>query len=331
MAEKNDDRKFMCRAIEEARKCEPEDDRVHPCVGAIVVRNGKELGAAYRNELKDGQHAEHTVLETKLGKEIIAGCTVYTTLEPCTTRKTHTPCAELLGIRRVSRVVIGMLDPNQAITGKGVLELRERGIAVDLFPPELMREIEELNRHFIKIKKEESEYLETWIKFREKLGIVDLCENARDNTGEIRECIKTASDLKIMGVTARSAIFSFRDAIITAMIEKNCSVKVLVAKRDSEFVKDIEVIEGIGREGRIPGDMDDMESMLRIIADDANAKGKSSSSEMKHILLRKYNTEYRAALIICKDSLTNDTQAWYTPNLPPRMALESVSFRLREA
>jgi pyrimidine deaminase RibD-like protein len=118
------DRPFQQMAIEEALKSVAEDDRPHPKVGAVVVKNGKLLSKAHRGE-NPTSHAEYVALEQKLSDELTAGATVYTTLEPCTTRKhPKIPCAQRLVDRKVARVVIGMLDPNPDIRGRGVQLLR---------------------------------------------------------------------------------------------------------------------------------------------------------------------------------------------------------------
>ena len=45
------DRRFMERAVEEARKSRTEAGHVPLRVGAVVVKDGKELGVAYRGEI----------------------------------------------------------------------------------------------------------------------------------------------------------------------------------------------------------------------------------------------------------------------------------------
>lgn len=141
----------MKKAISVAAKSNPKEEGVHPKVGAVVVRDGKELAAAYRGEIEPGDHAEYTVMEKKLKRETLAGATVYTTLEPCTTRNhPAVPCAERLIERKVARVFIGMLDPNQNICGRGLRRLREANIEIELFPGELMAVVEEQNREFIR-------------------------------------------------------------------------------------------------------------------------------------------------------------------------------------
>jgi pyrimidine deaminase RibD-like protein/NTP pyrophosphatase (non-canonical NTP hydrolase) len=147
------DYEFMKLAVEQAKKCgrEPGRTTVTPKVGAVVVKDGNLIGSGFRGELDPGDHAEYTVLERKLEHETLAGCTVYTTLEPCTSRNhPKIPCANRLIERKVSRVVIGMLDPNSEIRGRGQLRLREAGIATDFFATDLMSELEELNREFIR-------------------------------------------------------------------------------------------------------------------------------------------------------------------------------------
>jgi len=147
-----EDMEFMKLAIAEARKSVPEDDgRTHPLVGVVVAKGKEELARAHRGELSPGDHAEFAALEKKLPKEAVAGATVYTTLEPCTTRNhPKIPCAARLVERKVARVVIGMFDPNPDIDNRGVIALQRAGIEIDLFPPELASEIQEINREFIR-------------------------------------------------------------------------------------------------------------------------------------------------------------------------------------
>jgi pyrimidine deaminase RibD-like protein len=153
-ADANDDRRFALLAIEEAKKSVAEDDRPHPKVGAVVVKDGKVLAKAHRGE-NTKSHAEYVALEEKLSSETLAGATVYTTLEPCIKRNPpKICCAQRLVDRRVARVFIGMLDPNPDIRGLGEQLLSEAGIETQLFPRDLRAQVEEMNREFIRDQKE---------------------------------------------------------------------------------------------------------------------------------------------------------------------------------
>src|SRR5262249_7132572 len=140
------DRAFIRLAIDESKQSRSEPGKVSPMVGAVVVKGNQVIASAHRGEDEGAKdHAEFAALEKKLkDKESPAGATVYTTLEPCTSRPSKRPCARHLLDRKVARVVIGMLDPNPSIRGKGVRLLREHNVEVDLFPTEFANEVEDL-------------------------------------------------------------------------------------------------------------------------------------------------------------------------------------------
>jgi pyrimidine deaminase RibD-like protein len=136
-------------AVSIGKQAQAEDDRLHPKVGAVLVHSGELLASAFRGELDPGEHAEFALLHKKLADVNLSGSILFTTLEPCTARKTHKPCAEWILERKIGHVVVGMLDPNPRIYSLGITQLRESGITIEFFPTDLREEIRTDNSAFI--------------------------------------------------------------------------------------------------------------------------------------------------------------------------------------
>jgi pyrimidine deaminase RibD-like protein len=138
------DRTFCETAIAEARKSVAEDDRLHPYVGVAIAKDGKILATGHRGESGDGDHGEYCALK-KLNETDVQGATVYTTLEPCSTRKPpKKSCTERLIDSKVARVVYGIADKDESVYGHA--SLVEAGIEIGFFPNDLMQEVLALNK-----------------------------------------------------------------------------------------------------------------------------------------------------------------------------------------
>ncbi len=100
----------------------------NPMVGAVVVSKDSIVGQAYHHAA--GQpHAE--VLALRQAGQLARGATLYVTLEPCSHLKKRTPpCVPAVIQSGVDRVVVAMPDPNPAVSGKGVAQLRRAGLSV---------------------------------------------------------------------------------------------------------------------------------------------------------------------------------------------------------
>src|SRR5688572_29768654 len=107
----------------------------NPTVGCVITTPDGTgvLGESY-HEQYGASHAEPNALAACAAAGTPpAGATLYTTLEPCChTGKKTPPCVPRLIEAKVGRVVIGCLDPNPAVNGRGAQLLREAGIAVDV-------------------------------------------------------------------------------------------------------------------------------------------------------------------------------------------------------
>lgn len=191
----DDDRKFSRMAIDEARKSVAElDGRPHPLVGAVVVKNGQVLSVAHRGEAA-GNHAEFIALEKKLSDEAVAGATVYTTLEPCTTRNhPKLPCAARLIERKVARVVIGMLDPDERITGRGQRKLRSANIVTEFFPNDLMTEVEELNREFTRHCEQQASPEFGVAELQKRIDLINVSARIEQGTADFIAVLTNESD-----------------------------------------------------------------------------------------------------------------------------------------
>lgn len=139
-----EDCRFMRRAMELADRGKGFVNP-NPLVGAVVVREGQIIGEGW-HEYYGGLHAERNAF--KNCREDSRGATLYVTLEPCCHYGKTPPCTEIVIEKGISRVVIGLTDPNPLVAGKGIEKLRTAGIeVVSGLEQELL---EEQNRVFLK-------------------------------------------------------------------------------------------------------------------------------------------------------------------------------------
>ena len=115
----------MRLAIREARKGIGKT-APNPAVGAILVRNGKVISKGW-HRAAGRPHAEIDAL----GKvSDAAGCTLYVTLEPCSSHGRTPPCTAAIIQAGISRVVFGATDPNPAHAGRATKILKKAGVEV---------------------------------------------------------------------------------------------------------------------------------------------------------------------------------------------------------
>ncbi len=101
----------------------------NPWVGAVVVSDGDPVGTGATAAV-GGPHAEVTALVA--AGDRARGATVYVTLEPCDHHGRTPPCTEALITAGVARVVVGVVDPDPQVSGRGLDRLRRAGVRVDL-------------------------------------------------------------------------------------------------------------------------------------------------------------------------------------------------------
>lgn len=128
----------------------------NPVVGSVIVYNGKIIGEGWHQ--KSGEaHAEVNAVNSVKDKSLLKKATIYVTLEPCSHFGKTPPCCDLIIANEIPKVVVGCVDPNEKVAGKGIAKLVAHGknVVVGI----LEKECIELNRRFFTFQNKKRPYV----------------------------------------------------------------------------------------------------------------------------------------------------------------------------
>jgi diaminohydroxyphosphoribosylaminopyrimidine deaminase / 5-amino-6-(5-phosphoribosylamino)uracil reductase len=127
----------------------------NPMVGCVVVYDDKIIGEGY-HQVYGGLHAEPNALQN-VDEELLKKSTLYVNLEPCSHHGKTPPCADLIISKKIKKVIIGNLDSNPLVAGKGVQKLKDAGIEVEYGI--LNEGCRELNKRFFTFHEKKRPYI----------------------------------------------------------------------------------------------------------------------------------------------------------------------------
>ena len=140
------DHRLMQQAIELAQRGEGAVEP-NPMVGCVIARGAEVVGQGWHQ----GYGKQHAEIEALMdcGDEDLSGATVYVTLEPCSHHGKTPPCADAVINSGARRVVIAQQDPFHEVAGRGLQQLREAGLIVEVGVGEA--EARQLNAPYLKL------------------------------------------------------------------------------------------------------------------------------------------------------------------------------------
>jgi ATP-dependent DNA helicase RecG len=199
----------MKESVHEFRK-----DKTSPMVGAVLVRPDGSYQTVYRGEMREGDHAEYTLIDRKNRAERLDGSLLFVTLEPCAPGARTFPklsCSERIANARIKKIWIGIEDPDPKVDRKGIKYLEEQGVEVEMFGADLQKQIREINKQFIieakerakqAIGKEEDAVLTAKENIEIKSELADLSDSV------IEEFLKLANLKTAIGSEEFTRVFS---------------------------------------------------------------------------------------------------------------------------
>jgi len=180
----------------------------NPMVGCLIVHNGKIIGEGY-HEKYGGPHAEINAFKSVKNKKLLKDSTLYVSLEPCAHHGKTPPCADAIIKYGIKKVVIGSVDPNPLVKGKGIAKLMQAGC--DITIGVLEKECMDLNKRFFTFQLEKRPYIILkWAMTKD--GFIDKRRG------------QTEEPLKITGAEAGKLSHAWRSEEQAIMVGTNTAV-----------------------------------------------------------------------------------------------------------
>lgn len=120
--------KYIKRCIEIAKNGLG-STRPNPMVGCVIVLNNSIIGEGFTSRY-GGPHAEVNAINSVEDKSLLKKATLYVTLEPCSHYGKTPPCSDLIITHKIPNIVIGCIDDNEKVAGKGIEKLINSGCLV---------------------------------------------------------------------------------------------------------------------------------------------------------------------------------------------------------
>jgi len=149
----------------------------NPLVGSVIVLNDHIIGEGWHQKAGE-PHAEVNAINSVKDKSLLKKATIYVNLEPCSHYGKTPPCANLIVENGIKKVVIGSVDSNSKVGGKGILHLQNNGC--DVIVGVLEHECLNLNKRFFTFHNKRRPFIILkWAETQD--GFID---KLRDSTSE---------------------------------------------------------------------------------------------------------------------------------------------------
>lgn len=128
----------------------------NPMVGSVLVKNGLIIGEGWHQKA-GSPHAEVNAINSVQDKNDLTEATLYVNLEPCSHHGRTPPCADYILKNGIKKVVIGAVDTNEEVGGRGIKRLKDNG--VEVIVSVLENECLELNKRFYTFHEKQRPYI----------------------------------------------------------------------------------------------------------------------------------------------------------------------------